>query len=331
MARSIWTGALAFGLVNVPVGLYSATEDKTIHFRQFAKGTSSRIRYKRVNEDTGREVDYDDIVKGYELDSGEYVLLDPDELDEIAPGRSRTIDITDFVDAEDIDPIHYQKTYYLAPANEAAERAYRLLTAAMEKTGRIAIANFVMRSKQYLAAVRPHNGVLTLETMFFADEIRDPKSELPSVPAARKPGDKDLKMATSLIDSMTSKWDPANYVDTYREKVLDLVQAKAKGEGIVTASDDEDDEGGGVIDLMEALRKSVEASRQHKAGNRHQAGGLERKKTESADAPDVSAKSKKQLYDLAKDYGVEGRSQMTKDELADAITEAAKTQKKKAS
>lgn len=334
MARSIWTGALAFGLVNVPVRLYSATEDKTIHFRQFAKGTSSRVRYRRVNEDTGEEVEFEDIVKGYELDSGEYVLVDPDELDEIAPGRSRTIEITDFVDASEIDPIYYQKTYYLAPANEAAERAYALLTSAMEEAGRIGVANFVMRSKQYLAAVRPQEGVLVLETMFFADEVRDPQEQLDKLPSGKAPGKKDLDMAISLIEAMTTAWDPDNYEDTYREKVLDLVNAKAKGRGVVTPTETAPGEGD-VVDLMEALRRSVEASRQHKPGNRHQAGALRTEKKDDAKSKDAGGKkedlagmSKKDLLDLAKDHDVEGRSRMTKDELVDALTGTGKKERK---
>lgn len=329
MARSIWTGALAFGLVNVPVGLYSATQDKTIHFRQFEKDTSSRIRYRRVNEDTGEEVAYEDIVKGYELESGEYVLVDPDELDEIAPGRSRTIDITDFVDVTEIDPIYYQKTYYLAPANEAAERAYALLVAAMVEAGRIGIANFVMRSKQYLAAVRPQEGVLALETMFFADEVRDPRDELDKLPSGKKPAKKDLDMAISLIESMTTPWDPDNYEDTYREKVLDLINAKAKGQGAVTPSESQPEEGN-VVDLMDALRRSVEASRQHRPGNRNRAvgrgsgtkdgAGKNRSTRTTTKDDDLENMSKKDLLDLAKRHDVAGRSTMTKDELVDALS-----------
>ncbi|MFC7405575.1 Ku protein [Georgenia alba] len=330
MARAIWTGAIAFGLVNVPVGLYAATEDRTIHFRQFERGTSGRIRYRRVNEETGKEVAYEDIVKGYELDSGDYVLLEPAELEEIAPGRSRTIEITDFVEAAEIDPIQYQKSYYLAPQNEAAERAYALLTAAMEKADRIAVANFVMRSKQYLAAVRPRDGVLVLETMFFADEVREATTALDRLPR-RKPAQKDLDMAVSLIDSMTSEWDPANYQDTYREKVLDLVEAKAGGQEVVTPEEETGEEGE-VVDLMDALRRSVEASRQHQPGNQRQAGGLETREPDGEE--DLATMSKDELYDLAAELGVAGRSKMTKDQLADAVAEArgkSSTKRKRAS
>lgn len=313
MARALWSGALAFGLVNVPVGMYAATEDRTIHFRQFQRGTSSRIRYRRVNEKTGKEVDYDDIVKGYRAESGDYVLLEPQELDEIAPGRSRTVEITDFVAAAEIDPIYYQKTYYLAPSRDDAERAYRLLVDAMTQTDRIAIANFVMRSKQYLAAIRPQDGVLVLETVYFADEVRTPSEELERLPVQTKPSKRDLKMAVSLIDSLTTEWDPSNYEDTYREKVLDLVQAKARGQDVVTPPEEEDQ--GEVVDLMDALRRSVEASRQHKPGNQHQRGGLPQ-------SDDLTGKSKQDLYELARSAGIEGRSQMTKEELVKALTDA---------
>ena len=170
MARSIWTGSLSFGLVNVPVKLYSATHEHEVSFHQFQKGTSSRIRYKRVNEDTGDEVDFEDIVKGAEIDDGRYVIITPEELESVEPGKSRTIDITDFVDAAEIDPIYFQKSYYLGPADDTAKKAYALLAHAMEKAERIGIATFVMRDKQYLAAIRPHDGLLLLETMFFADE-----------------------------------------------------------------------------------------------------------------------------------------------------------------
>ncbi|MFD1718915.1 Ku protein [Georgenia deserti] len=330
MARAIWSGALAFGLVNVPVGMYSATEDRTIHFRQFEKGTSSRIRYRRINEDTGKEVDYSDIVKGYELGTGDYVILEPEELDEIAPGKSRTIDITDFVDAAQIDPIYYRKTYYLAPQSKGDDRAYNLLAQAMERSGRIAIANFVMRSKQYLAAIRSEDGMLVLETMYFADEVRNAQDEIARMPSEKdKPAKRDLDMAVTLIDSLTTDWDPANYQDTYREKVLDLVEAKRSGEDIVTPEEGEGEEDK-VVDLMDALRRSVEASRQHRAGNREQAGGLQRTAPDH-DADELSAKSKKELTDLARDLDVSGRSSMSKDELVAAIEGARGTRRKKAS
>jgi DNA end-binding protein Ku len=265
MARAVWTGSLSFGLVNVPVSLYSATEDKTVHFHEFAEGTSDRIRNKRVNEHSGREVDYDDIVKGYELDSGKYVMLTREELEEVEPGRSRTIEISDFVEAAQIDPIFYKKTYYLGP-REDGDRAYALLRDAMDRAGRIAIATLVMRAKQHLAAVRPAGKALVLETMFFADEVRKPEKVLSSLPSKVRGGQRDMDTAIALIESMTTEWKPENYKDTYRNRVMSLIKAKGKGREVVPR--EEAEPSAEVVDLLDALRKSVEASKSRKGGSR---------------------------------------------------------------
>lgn len=259
MARAIWTGSLAFGLVNVPVGLYPATEDKTIHFNQFQAGTSDRIRYKRVNERTGREVDLAHIVLGHEVSKGEYVLITDEELVAVEPGRSRTIDITDFVDLAEIDPIYFQKTYYLAPRGEGAERAYGLLRQAMAATGKAGIATLVMRGKQYLVAVRAESDVLVLETMFFADEVRVARDEIENLPAAHAVRGRELSIAKQLIESMTVAWQPENYRDTYRERVEDLIERKRHGEEVVSETPSPDE--GEVVDLMDALSRSAEAAR----------------------------------------------------------------------
>ena len=211
MARVIWTGALAFGLVNIPVGLYSATEDRTVHFNQFQKGTSDRIRYKRVNERTGEEVNYRDIVKGREVDDDTYVLLTDEELESVEPGRTRTIDITDFVDLAEVDPIYFQRTYYLAPRGDGADRSYALLHQAMAETNRAGIATLVMRSKEYLVAVRPQEEILALETMYFADEIRDPIEGTGYEPSGQPAKPRELAVARQLIESMTTDWDPGRY------------------------------------------------------------------------------------------------------------------------
>ncbi|MFP5327353.1 MAG: Ku protein, partial [Acidimicrobiia bacterium] len=211
MARSIWTGAISFGLVNVPVKLYSATEDKDIHFNQFQKGTGERIRYKRVAESSGDEVDYDDIVKGYEFSKGRFVMVEPEELEAVEPGKSRTIEIEDFVELDDVDPIYFEKTYYLAPQDgNGADKAYALLREAMEKANKVAIGRFVMRTKQYLVALRPQGKLLLLETMFFPDEIRATK-ELEDLAKGAKVSDRELKVAEQLIDSLTSDWNPERY------------------------------------------------------------------------------------------------------------------------
>ena len=328
MARAIWTGSLSFGLVNIPVGLYSATEDKTVHFHQFQRGTSSRIRYRRVNEDTGDEVDYDDIVKGADIGNGDYVLLTPEELEEVEPGRSRTIEIVDFVEAAEIDPIYYQKTYYVAPRNDGAKRAYALLTRAMEKSDRVGIATFVMRSKQYLTAIRPQSKVLTLETMFFADEVRDPRKEIGQIPDQRSVGKKDLDTAVSLIESMTTRWEPDSYRDSYRDRVSQLIHAKARDEEVVSQDEPQDEER--VVDLMDALQASVERARGHKAGNTRQARKLTTRKTGSRgqrspqrlSRQELAELSKAELSQVAQDLDISGRSRMTRSDLANAIAKA---------
>ncbi len=182
MARSIWSGFLSFGLVSVPVGLYPATADQTVHFNQLHKGTSHRIRYKKVDEVTGEEVPTADIVSGYDLGGGEYVVVTREELKEAAPGRSETIEISDFVGLGEIDPVHFRTTYYLAPRGKGADRAYALLRQAMDETGKVGIATMVLRDKEHLVAVRPGPDALILETMYFGDEIRTPSEELDTLP-----------------------------------------------------------------------------------------------------------------------------------------------------
>jgi DNA end-binding protein Ku len=291
MARAIWSGSLSFGLVNVPVGLYSATEEHEVRFHQFQRGTSSRIKNKRVNEKTGKEVDYEDIVKGAEVGDGKYVMLTPEELESVEPGKSRTIDISDFVDAAEIDPIYFQKSYYLAPADDTADKAYALLTKALKEAERIGIATFVMRNKQYLAAIRPHDDMLMLETMFFADEVRDPAKEIDRLPTKARVQGKDVDMAVSLIESMTSKWDPENYEDTYTDRVEKLIRAKKNNKEI--AVEEQPEPTGKVVDLMEALQASLDQAKGHKPGNRKQAGKLTTRKAGSEKAGSEKAGSEK--------------------------------------
>lgn len=265
MARAIWTGYISFGLVSVPVGLFSATQEHEVDFHQFQRGTSDRIRYKRVNERTGREVDYDKIVKGHDVGGGEYVIVEQEELADIAPGKSRSLEISRFVDLDEVDPIHFQKSYYLAPTDEENTSSYALLRDALAKTNRVGIASFVMRGKEYLAAIRADGKVLVLETMFFADEIRDPAKELGTLPAKAGTG-KQLSMAVDLIEAMSGEWRPADYKDTYTERVQQLVESKHKGKEVVFT--EEEPEATPVNDLVAQLRASVEAAR-----SRRQSGG----------------------------------------------------------
>jgi len=266
MARAIWTGTVAFGLVNVPVGLFSATEDRTIHFNQFEAGTPDRIRYKRVNEQTGDEVELANIVRGFEVDKGNYVLVTDEDLEAVEPGRSRTIEISDFVDIADIDPIYYQRTYYLAPRGDGADRAYALLHRAMADAGRAAIASFVLHGKEYLAAIRVYEDVLALETMYYADEIRDPRQEIDNLPIDVQLPDRELAIAKQLIESMRTQWRPDGYHDSYRARIEDLIERKRKGEEVVR----EGEPGGeaDVTDLMDALRRSAEQMRNRRGPDR---------------------------------------------------------------
>jgi len=258
MARAMWKGSLSFGLVNVPVGLYPATADKNLHFHQIEEGTSDRIRYKKVNERTGKEVPVDRIEKAMDMGGGEYVIVSDDELAEAEPEKSRTIDIEGFVDLADIDPIYFRSTYYLAPQSDSGTKAYQLLREAMERADKIGIAAFVMRNKEYLVAIRPEPEVLALETLYFEDEIRDPVADLPHLTDHANVKPKERDVAKVLIDSLAEKWDPSDYHDSYREHVQALVKKKQKGHETVTHAEPE--QGGKVIDLLEALQASVSQS-----------------------------------------------------------------------
>ena len=257
MARSIWTGAISFGLVNVPIKLYTATSPKTVRFHQLSGKTGGRVRQKRVDATTGEEVAYEDIVKGYELSPDRYVTIDPDELDALDPKATKTIDIEEFVDLEDIDPIYYDHSYYLAPSAGGA-KAYRLLLDAMRESGKVGIGRFVLRSKQQLCALRPSGDVLTLTTMLWGDEVLDADrlDEIDTISDAEA-SDRELKMAQQLIDSLSADWDPDRFHDEYRERVLDLIERKAAGEEITVQAEAE--EPAAAPDLMAALEASLAA------------------------------------------------------------------------
>src|SRR4051794_23089470 len=257
MARSMWSGAISFGLVNVPVKLFSAVSRKTVRFHQLNGETGNRIQQKRVDPETGEEVTYEQIVKGYELTRDRYVVINPDELDSLDPEKTRTIDIEDFVDLDEIDPVYYDHPYYLVP-DTGATKAYGLLLNAMRESGKVAIARVVLRSKEQLVAIRPAGDVLMMETMIFADEVVSP-DELDGLPEAQelKASERELKMAQQLIDSLSSEFDPSRYRDEYREKVLELIERKAQGEEI--AVQPEAPQPAKVPDLMAALEASLAA------------------------------------------------------------------------
>jgi DNA end-binding protein Ku len=259
MARAIWSGAISFGLVNVPVKLYSATSPKTVRFHQISGKTGARIRQKRVDPTTDEEVAFEDIVKGYEITPDHYVLITSEELDALDPKATRTIDIEEFVDLADIDPIYYDHSYYLAPSAGGA-KAYRLLLDAMRESGKVGIGRVVIRSKQQLCALRPTGEVLTLTTMLWGDEVLAPErlDELESVNEAEAT-DRELKMAEQLIDSLSTDFEPDKFHDEYRERVLDMIERKAAGEEIAVQPQAE--EPAAAPDLMAALEASLAAVR----------------------------------------------------------------------
>ena len=283
MPRAIWSGSISFGLVNIPIKLYAAVSRKTVSFNQLDSRTGSRIKYKKVSAADGDEVPAEAIVKGYELASGSYVTVGDDELAALDPEASRTIDIEEFVDLVDIDPLFYDSAYYVAP-DKATTKPYALLTQAMEEAGKVGVARFVMRSKQYLCAIRPKDGALVLSTMVYADEVNEPTeigeiADLEDIELTKK----ELDMARQLIASLSDDFDADRFEDTYRNQVLDLIERKAAGDTEVVAPPEVVSEDK-VVDLMAALEASVKEAKA--ARKRHPAGAPEPR---SAAAPPRSA------------------------------------------
>jgi DNA end-binding protein Ku len=348
VARPIWTGAITFGLVSVPVAMYSATHEHEVSFHQFQKGTADRIRNRRVNERTGDEVDYDDIVKGADVGGGDYVMLDQDELDAVAPGRSRSLDIHRFVDLDEIDPIYYQKTYYLGPGSDETTKVYALLRDAMADANRAAIGTLVMRGKEYLTAIRPDGDLLVLQTMYFADEVRDPKEQIDELPGRNRAKPAELHMATQLIDSMSGRWKPDDFRDTYTERVNELIEAKKAGKEVTAAQAAPEPTDAG--NLLEVLRRSVEAAKKSRdpagggSGARAKSGGAAAKKaaiktttkaktnskagTKTKPRPkgedEIAAMTKRDLLELARSLDIGGRSAMSRADLEKAVKRARK-------
>jgi DNA end-binding protein Ku len=256
MARSIWSGSISFGLVNIPINLFSATESHRVGFHEVEHGTTSRIRYKRVSEASGREVPWEKIDKAFEVRKGRYVILSDEELQAAEPHKSHTVDVERFVPLGDIDPVNWDQTYYVAPDGEAAAKAYGLLRQAMENKGRVAIGRFVMRTKEYVVCVRPFGDGLALHTMYFPDEVR--RIDDLEIPRKAHVGKQELALAEQLITSLSGSWEPGEYKDTFREKVMELVHRKDKGEEIAPAGDEGAEAGDGkVIDLMAALKATL--------------------------------------------------------------------------
>lgn len=302
MARAIWSGSISFGLVSVPVKLFNATSPQDVRFHQFERDTSRRIRYRRVAEEQpaepewlresppsepspaarvstfeeparddgappspsepATEVAYDDLVKGYEVDRDEFVFLDPDELRRLRPEQTRTIEIEEFVELAQIDPVYFEKSYYVAPKRGVgAEKLYALLVTAMERAGKVAIGRFLLRTKEYLCAIRPTNGALMLETLFYADEVRSP-AEIENLPVSEPVSDRELDIAEQLISLLETDWDPARHPDRYRERVLELIRSRTPERVAPGASEEEPERPTKVPDLLEALRRSIEAAKE---------------------------------------------------------------------
>jgi len=267
MARPLWSGSISFGLVNIPVRMFSAEHEHEISFHQLNARTGHRVKYRKVDAESGREVDASHIVRGVEVRDGSWVTFTDEEFDELTPNATKSIDIEDFVDLAEIDPIYYDRTYYLAPAEDAsARRAYRLLRDAMRKSGRAGIGAVVMHSKQYLAAIRPMGKILAVSMMRFHDEVVDPASVAdPQVDSVRV-DERATRMAAALIDSLAASFDPAKYHDTYTDDVRAAIDRKAKGETLEVVAEPEPS--AKVLDLVAALQASVDAATKRPAKRR---------------------------------------------------------------
>ena len=296
MARAIWTGSISFGLLNVPVRLYSAVARRNIALREIRDSDSARIKHRRVAEGTDEEVPYENIVKAYEITPGQYVPLDKDEMSALAPEKTRAIEVQDFVDLEEIDPIYFDSPYYLGPA-AGAEKAYALLAKAMEASGKVAVSRFVFRTKEHLAALRSTDGVLTLTTMRFADEVV-PAGELGDALPEKAPkvNKREQEMAEQLIESLSTEFDPSAYRDEYRDQLLALIERKAEGKDIV-APETEEPEATKAPDLMAALEESIAAVKGKAEGD---GGGKKKPAAKKTKSAAKTAKAKKSSSSRAK-------------------------------
>ncbi|MFF4120741.1 Ku protein [Streptomyces sp. NPDC001714] len=337
MARAVWSGALSFGLVALPVQLFTATESHTIRFNQLQRGTSDRVRNKRVNERTGEEVPMEEIVKGFDM-GDEYVVVEPSELDEIAPGQSKSLEITGFIDLDQVEPVFFDKTYYLAPKGKEYAKVYALLHSALAHANKVGIATVVMRNHEYLVAVKAEGDVLAMHTMHWADEVRDPHREIGSLPEETQVAEKELQTAVQLVEALSTDWNPEEYHDTYQEKVLQLVEAKRTGQTVEKG--EPPPRSTNVIDLMSALEASVKQAETTRKGSgkgaqkaagtspptrlktaaEKRAGRTAGKAAKSSKVSELEGLSKAELYQRASNAEIPGRSSMTRDDLLKALT-----------
>ena len=312
MARSLWTGSISFGLVNVPVALYSAVRDLDVHFRQLHEKDGAPIDTRRFCSEEDKEIPFEAVGHGFDLDDGNQVVLTDEDLAAAAPRKTRTIDIEAFVDVDDVDPIYFDHPYFLAPVGEAEGnlRAYRLLVRVMERTDRAALGRFVLRSKEYLVLVRVRDGRLALTTMRFHDEVR-PAKDVDT--GGRKPPKAQLDAAKKLIEALSAEWDPSRYEDCHRERLLAVIERKRRGRRIVVPSG-ERDAGAPPPDIMAALRESRERAR---AGEGFEPRDEEGDGDGGSGLEDLS---RDELYERAREEDVPGRSSMSRKELIEALS-----------
>lgn len=303
MPRAIWSGSIAFGLVSVPVRMTSAVTEHTLHFHYVHEPDGSRIGYEKVCKAEGKPVDDDEIVKAFEVEKDEWVYMSDDDFKAAAVEGGTTVDIRSFVPYEEIDPIYFERTYYLEP-QEGGEKVYALLARAMEDSGLVGVAKLVMRDRQHLACLRVRDGVITLERMHFADEIRPAKG---LAPARAKLEKQELTMAKQLVDQFSGSFEPESFRDTYRDTLCEIIRAKQRGETVVAPEAPEAEE---PVDLMAALRASIDEAQGRRPAKRRSGGDR------------LVGLSKEELYELAKKADLPGRSDMSKDQLVDALKAA---------
>lgn len=312
MPRAIWSGSISFGLVSVPVRVYSAISEQDLHFHYVHEPDASRIGYEKVCKEEGKPVPDDEIVKAFEIEPDEYVYMTDEDFEAAEAGATKTIDIRDFVDYDEIDPIYFERTYYVGP-QDGGEKVYGVLARAMDEAGLAAIAKYVMRDKQHLGCLRVKDGVITLEKMYFADEIRPAEEIAPKKAEVTKA---ELEMAEKLIESFKGPFEPKKYEDTYRDALCEIIRAKRSGKKPTVEKREEPE---AAPDLLSALRASVEAAQSRRSG------GKARRSSNGSNGAggDLEALSKDELYDRAKKADIKGRADMSKEELIEALQAAA--------
>jgi DNA end-binding protein Ku len=305
--RTLWSGSLSFGLVNVPIQLVSAARDLDFHFHQLHEKDKARIEQRRFCSEEDVEVGWEEVARSFELDSGKEVVVTDEELASVEPRKTRTIDIEAFVDLADVDPIYFDHPYFLVPAGESegTMRAYRLLVEAMAEEERVALGRFVMRTKEYLVAVQVRDGALALTTMLFHDEVR-PSGAVPS--AGKKPSKRELDQAVAIIDALSADWDPERYTDCYRERLGKVIERKRKGATIEAPRAESQPKP--VPDLMDALQRTLERVR----------AGEDPRASENGDGDDLAALTKDELTKRAAREKIAGRAKMSKKELVEALS-----------